>query len=99
MAAAKTLGESYEGYLSRDWEKLLKDLDTPFAERVFIYMEMSVDGKKYPQVYRCWKGVGWKSKKPGYAFGGNYGYWPKATAIKWLEENAVGWFPTKEDGI
>jgi len=98
----KTLAESYEGMLSRDWDKLLDALDRG-EERLLVYSAGldEVDSPPYTKnnvskAFKAWRGEAWEVyviRTGGYIdnFATRY------EAKKVLEEHCSGYFPTKED--
>ena len=90
----KTLGESYEGCLSRDWEKLLTILEGG-GIRAHIYVEpfMDITAERLSTSNATLLGPNLMNYKVM-----NYvGLYSRNKALEVLEKGCVGWFPTKED--
>lgn len=101
MMNTKTLAESYEGCLSRDWEKLLDILESG-GRRVFIQAPYhdypAKEAREITQVgiayCQCENG-----KHVNYHIDGWIPILERGIIIKSIEKSVIGWFPTKEDEL
>ena len=96
MAAAKTLAESYDGMLSRDWDKLLEIIESGEERVVMWAFEAGGHGPFHFPV----------TARPRLGEDGSFiGYdihvfdESRGRTKDRLDQEFLGWFPTKEDGV
>lgn len=91
--AARPLSEVYAGQLSRDWAKLLDALEAG-ETRVIVHTKQ-VDEFTYQAVSEC-KCMIYEDRVVAYdfPFGGCF---KRADALKAIDKNAIGFFPTNDE--